>query len=92
MVQDGSNQAGLQADGGRSMNEALRLARADDLPRPLRALELAVLGRKDQSQGGAPKKEAKRAEDQIARIEADAPVACTGCTVSAPALMSPGMQ
>jgi tetratricopeptide (TPR) repeat protein len=88
-------QAGLQADGDQSMNEALRLAQSrTDLPRPyFVALELAVLRAQRNSLKAAHRKqEAKQVEYQIARIEADAPAACTGCTVSAVSLMSPGMR
>jgi hypothetical protein len=88
-------QAGLQADGEQAMNEALRLAQSrTDLPRPyFVALELAVLQAQRNSLKAAHRKqEAKQVEDQIARIEADVPAACTGCTVSAASLMSPGMR
>jgi hypothetical protein len=87
--------AGLQADGEQSMNEALRLAQSrTDLPRPyFVTLQLTVLRAQRASLKAAHRKqEAKHVEDQIARIEADAPAACAGCTVSAPALMSPGMR
>jgi tetratricopeptide (TPR) repeat protein len=88
-------QAGLQADGEQALNEALRLAQSrTDLPRPyFVTLQLTVLRAQRISLKAAHRKqEAKHVEDQIARIEADAPVACTGCTVSAPALMSPRMR
>jgi tetratricopeptide (TPR) repeat protein len=88
-------QAGLQSDGEQSMNEALRLAQSrTDLPRPyFVTLQLTVLRAQKTSLNAAHRKQqAKHVEDQIARIEADAPAACTGCTVSAPALMSPGMR
>jgi hypothetical protein len=85
----------VQADGEQAMNEALRLAQSrTDLPRPyFVALELAVLRAQGTSLKAAHRKQqAKHAEDQIARIEADAPAACTGCTVSAAALMSSGKR
>ncbi len=88
-------QAGLQSDGEQSMNEALRLAQSrTDLPRPyFVTLQLTVLRAQKTSLNAAHRKQqAKQVEDQIARIEADAPAACTGCTVSAAALMSPGMR
>jgi tetratricopeptide (TPR) repeat protein len=88
-------QAGLQADGEQSMNEALRLAQSrTDLPRPyFVTLQLTVLRAQKTSLKAAHRNQAaKQVEDQIARIEADAPAACTGCTVSAPALMSPRMR
>ncbi len=88
-------QAGLQADGEQSMNEALRLAQSrTDLPRPyFVALELAVLRAQRTSLKAAHRKEeARQVEDQISRIEAEAPAACAGCTVSAPALVSAGMR
>jgi hypothetical protein len=88
-------QAGLQADGEQAMNEALRLAQSrTDLPRPyFVALELSVLrALRTGLKAAHRKQEAKYAEDQIIRIEADAPAACTGCTVSAASLMSPGMR
>jgi tetratricopeptide (TPR) repeat protein len=87
--------AGLQADGEQAMNEALRLVQSrTDLPRPyFVTLQLVVLRAQRTSLKAAHRKqEAKHAEDQIARIEADAPAACNGCTVSAPALMSQGMR
>jgi hypothetical protein len=83
--------AGLQVDGEQAMNEALRLAQSrTDLPRPyFVALELAVLRAQRTSLKAARRKqEAKRVEDQIRRIEANAPAACTRCTVSAASLMS----
>jgi tetratricopeptide (TPR) repeat protein len=88
-------QAGLLAEGEQSMNQALRLAQSrTDLPHPyFVALELAVLRAQRTSLKAAHRKhQAKNAEDQIARIESDAPAACSGCTVSAPALMSPQMR
>jgi tetratricopeptide (TPR) repeat protein len=87
--------AGLQADGEQAMNEALRLVQSrTDLPRPyFVTLQLVVLRAQRTSLKAAHRKqEAKHAEDQIARIEADAPAACNGCTVSAPALMSQGLR
>ncbi len=87
--------AGLQADGEQAMNKALRLVQSrTDLPRPyFVTLQLVVLRAQRTSLKAAHRKqEAKHAEDQIARIEADAPAACNGCTVSAPALMSQGMR
>jgi tetratricopeptide (TPR) repeat protein len=87
--------AGLQTDGEQAMNEALRLVQSrTDLPRPyFVTLQLVVLRAQRTSLKAAHRKqEAKHAEDQIARIEADAPAACNGCTVSAPALMSQGMR
>jgi tetratricopeptide (TPR) repeat protein len=84
-------QAGLHAEGEQAMNEALRLTQSrTDLPRPyFVALELAVLRAQRTSLKAARRKqEAKHAEDQIRRIEADAPAACTRCTVSAASLMS----
>jgi tetratricopeptide (TPR) repeat protein len=88
-------QAKLQADGEQSMNEALRLAKSrTDLPRPyFVTLQLTVLRAQRTSLKAAHRKqEAKHVEDQIARIEADVPAACTGCTVSAASLMSPGIR
>jgi tetratricopeptide (TPR) repeat protein len=87
--------AGLQADGEQAMNEALRLVQSrTDLPRPyLVTLQLVVLrAQKTSLKAAHRKQEAKHVEDQIARIEADAPAACTGCTVSAPALMAQRMR
>jgi tetratricopeptide (TPR) repeat protein len=87
--------AGLQADGEQAMNEALRLVQSrTDLPRPyFVTLQLVVLRAQRTSLKAAHRKqEAKHVEDQIARIEADAPAVCTGCTVSAPALMSQGIR
>jgi hypothetical protein len=56
-------------------------------------LQLTVLRAQKASLKAAHRKQqAKHVEDQIARIEADSPAACIGCTVSASALMSPGMQ
>lgn len=88
-------QAGLQDDGARSMKEALQLAQSrKDLPTPyFVTLQLAILRAQRTSLKAAHRKqEAKQIEDQIARIEADAPAACNGCTVSASALMSSGRQ
>jgi tetratricopeptide (TPR) repeat protein len=87
--------AGLQAEGEQAMNEALRLVQSrTDLPRPyFVTLQLVVLRAQRTSLKAAHRKhEAKLVEDQIAQIEAAAPAACTGCTVSAPALMSPAMR
>ena len=87
--------AGLQADGEQAMNEALRLVQSrTDLPRPyFVAMELVVLRAQRTSLKAAHRKqEAKHVEDQISRIEADAPPACAGCTVSAASLMSSGMR
>ena len=86
--------AGLQADGEQAMNEALRLVQSrTDLPRPyFVTLQLVVLRAQRTSLKAAHRKqEAKHVEDQISRIEAEAPAACTGCTVSAASLMS-GMR
>jgi tetratricopeptide (TPR) repeat protein len=86
---------GLQADGEQAMNEALRLAQSRiDLPRPyFVTLELTVLRAEKTSLKAAHRKqELKHVEDQIAQIEADAPVACAGCTVSAASLMSSGIR
>ena len=83
--------AGLQADGAQAMNEALRLVQSRaDLPRPyFVTLQLTVLRAQRASLKAAHRKqEAKHAEDQMNRIEADAPAACTGCTVSVGSLMS----
>jgi tetratricopeptide (TPR) repeat protein len=80
--------AGLQADGEQTMNEALLLVQSrTDLPRPyFVTLQLVVLrAQKTSLKAAHRKQEARHVEDQIARIEADAPAACTGCTVSAPA-------
>lgn len=87
--------AELQADGEQAMNEALRLVQSrTDLPRPsFVTLQLAVLRAQRRSFREAHRKqEAKHVEDQISRIEADAPAACNGCTVSAASLMSSGMR
>lgn len=87
--------AGLEADAKQSMNDALRLVESrTDLPRPyFVALELTVLRAQSTSLKAAHRKqEAKHTEDQIRRIEADAPATCTRCTVSAASLMSPGMR
>jgi hypothetical protein len=87
--------SGLQADGEQAMNEALRLVQSrTDLPRPyFVTLQLVVLRAQRTSLKAAHRKqEVKHVEDQIARIEADAPAACTGCTVSAASLMSPGIR
>jgi len=87
--------AGLQADGEQAMNEALRLVQSrTDLPRPyFVTLQLVVLRAQRTSLRAAHRKqEAKHVEDQIARIEADAPAACNGCTVSAPALILQSMR
>lgn len=88
-------QAGLQADGESAMNEALRLAQSrTDLPPPgFVALELTILRAQIITLKAAHRKqEAKYAEDQIKRIEADAPTSCTGCTVSASALIASGSR
>jgi hypothetical protein len=77
------------------MNEALRLAQSRiDLPRPyFVTLELTVLrAQKTSLKAAHRKQELKHVEDQIAQIEADAPVACAGCTVSAASLMSSGIR
>jgi tetratricopeptide (TPR) repeat protein len=87
--------AGLQADGEQAMNEALLLVQSrTDLPRPyFVALQLVVLLAQRTSLKAAHwKQEAKHAEDQISRIEAEAPAACTGCTVSVGSLMTSGMR
>jgi tetratricopeptide (TPR) repeat protein len=87
--------AGQQADGEQAMNEALRLVRSrTDLPRPyFVTLQLVVLRAQRTSLKAAHRKqEAKHVEDQISRIEADAPAACAGCTVSAASLMSSEMR
>jgi tetratricopeptide (TPR) repeat protein len=87
--------AGLQADGEQAMNEALRLVQSrTDLPRPyFVTLQLVVLRAQRTSLKAAHRKqEAKHVEDQISRIEADAPAACAGCTVSAASLVSSGMR
>ena len=71
-------QAGLQADGDQSMNEALRLAQSrTDLPRPyFVTLQLSVLRAQRTSLRAAHRnQEAKHVEDQIAQIEASAPAA-----------------
>jgi len=86
---------GLQADGEQAMNEALRLAQSRiDLPRPyFVTLELTVLrAQKTSLKAAHRKQELKHVEDQIAQIEADASVACAGCTVSATSLMSSGIR
>jgi tetratricopeptide (TPR) repeat protein len=88
-------QAGLQAEGEQAMNEAWQLAQSrTDLPRPyFVALELAVLRAQRTSLKTAHRKqEAKHVDEQIRTIEADAPAACTSCTVSAESLRSPGMR
>jgi tetratricopeptide (TPR) repeat protein len=85
--------AGLHADGEHAMNEALRLVQSrTDLPRPyFVTLQLVVLRAQRRSFKEAHRKqEAKHVEDQISRIEAETPPACTGCTVSAASLMSSG--
>jgi tetratricopeptide (TPR) repeat protein len=87
--------AGLQADGEEAMNEALRQVQSrTDLPRPyFLTLQLVVLRAQRTSLKAAHrKKESKYVEDQIARIEADAPAACTECTVSVGSLMSQGKR
>jgi tetratricopeptide (TPR) repeat protein len=87
--------AGLQVDGEQAMNEALRLVQSrTDLPRPyFVTLQLVVLRAQRTSLKAAHRKqEAKHVEDQISRIEADAPAACTGCTVSAASLLSARMR
>jgi hypothetical protein len=87
--------AGQQTEGEEAMNEALRQVQSrTDLPRPyFVTLQLVVLRAQRTSLKAAHRKqEAKHVEDQIARVEADAPAACNGCTVSAPALMSQGMR
>ena len=87
--------AGLQADGEQAMKEALRLAQSrTDLPRPyFVALELVVLKAQRTSLRAAHRKpEAQQAEELIRRIEADASPVCSGCTVSAESLLSPGMR
>jgi tetratricopeptide (TPR) repeat protein len=87
--------AGLQADGEESMKQALRLVQSrTDLPRPyFVSLELTVLRAQRTSLKAAHRKqEAKHAEDQIRRIEADAPATCNRCTVSAASLMTSGMR
>jgi tetratricopeptide (TPR) repeat protein len=87
--------AGLQADGEQAMNEALRLVQSrTDLPRPyFVTLQLVVLRAQRTSLKAAHRKqEAKHVEDHIRQIEADAPAACAGCTVSAASLMSSGMR
>jgi hypothetical protein len=80
--------AGLQADGEEAMNETLRLVQSrTDLPPYFATLQLVVLRAQRTSLKAAHRKqEAKHVEDQ------DAPAACSGCTVSAPALMAPGMR
>lgn len=68
--------AGLQADGEQAMNEALRLVQSrTDLPRPyFVTLQLVVLRAQRTSLKAAHRKqEAKHAEDQITRIEAERP-------------------
>jgi tetratricopeptide (TPR) repeat protein len=83
--------AGLQADGEQAMNEALRLVQSrTDLPRPyFVTLQLVILRAQRTSLKAAHRKqEAKHVEDQIARIEAEAPAACNGCRVSVGSLMS----
>lgn len=88
-------QAGLQADGEQSMNEALRLAQSrTDLPRPyFVTLQVTILRAQKTSLKAAHRnQQAKHVEDQLAQIEADAPAACPGCTVSAESLMSLGMR
>jgi tetratricopeptide (TPR) repeat protein len=88
-------QAGLQDDGARSMKEALRLAQSRmDLPTPyFVTLQLTILRAQRASLKAAHRKqEAKHVEDQIAQIEADAPAACNGYTVSASALISSGKR
>jgi tetratricopeptide (TPR) repeat protein len=84
-------QAGLQAEGEQAIDEGLRLLQSrTDLPHPVSvALELAILRVQASSLRAAHRKqEAKRTEDQIARIEAEQPATCRGCTVSAAALLS----
>jgi len=83
--------AGLQVEGEESMKQALRLAqsRTDLPPAYLVALELVILRAQRTSLKAAHRKQqAKHVEDQIRRIESEAPAACNGCTVSASALMS----
>ncbi len=85
--------AGLQKDGEQAMNEALRLVQSrTDLPHPyFVTLQLVVLRAQRMSLKAAHRKqEAKHVEDQIARIEANNPIACNGCTVSVGSLMSQG--
>ena len=88
-------QAGLQAEGENAMNEAWRLAQSrTDLPRPyFVSLQLTVLrGQLVTLKEAHRKQEAKYVEDQIRRIEADAPTSCTQCTVSASALLASGSR
>lgn len=87
--------AGLEADGEKSMKQALRLVQSrTDLPLPyFVTLELVVLRAQRTSLKAARRKqEAKYVEDQIRRIEAEAPATCTGCTVSAASLMTSGIR
>jgi len=87
--------AGLEVDGQESMKQALRLVQSrTDLPRPyFVTLELVVLRAQRTSLKAANRKqEAKYVEDQIRRIEAEAPATCTGCTVSTASLMTSGMR
>jgi tetratricopeptide (TPR) repeat protein len=87
--------AGLEADGEQSMKQALTLLQSrTDLSQPyFVTLELVVLRAQRTSFKAAHRKEeAKYAEDQIRRIEAEAPAACNGCTVSVAGLMSPGWR
>jgi tetratricopeptide (TPR) repeat protein len=87
--------AGLQAEGEESMKQALRLvqSRTDLPPAYLVALELVILRAQRASLKAAHRKEeAKYAEEQIRRIEAEAPAACNGCTVSVAGLASSGLR
>jgi tetratricopeptide (TPR) repeat protein len=82
---------GLEAEGQKSMEQALRLVQSrTDLPMPyLVALELVILRTQRATLKAAHRKEeAKNAEAQIRRIETESPAACNGCTVSAAELIS----
>lgn len=87
--------AGLEAEGEQAMKQALKLLQSrTDLPQSyFVAMELVLVRAQRTSFKAAHRKqEARYAEDQIRQIEADAPLACTGCTISARSLSLGGTR
>jgi tetratricopeptide (TPR) repeat protein len=81
-------------EGGRAMQEALRIARSrTDLPKAERVtLELGVMRQYDELLKASHREAEHRAMDaEMARLQSDAKVGCRGCTVSSAAL-APGLK
>jgi tetratricopeptide (TPR) repeat protein len=86
--------AGAPADAASAMSEALRIVRGHtELPQPaLVGMELGVMRQYDAFLKGTHRKpQQKQLEAEMARLQAEQPPACDGCTVSVAAL-APGLR